>query len=212
MTARAAVLLAQWIGCALFACAGAGAASAQQMYKWVDDKGVVHYSDTPPPAKAKRVEVKDFSRASLPMAPPVALPYALAQAARANPVILYTGADCVPCDQARNALRERGIPFTEKTVASAADRAKLVEAGGNDTLPFLLVGRKALGGYAPADWQAALSAANYPSTRKLPAGYQNPPAQAAAPAAQALPESASAPQEPDRLTEPAPASPTGIRF
>ena len=27
------------------------AAGAQGLYKWVDEKGVVHYSDTPPPGK-----------------------------------------------------------------------------------------------------------------------------------------------------------------
>ena len=36
-------------------------AFAQQMYKWVDEKGVTHYSETPPPEGAKgaaKIEVK----------------------------------------------------------------------------------------------------------------------------------------------------------
>jgi len=209
MTARTAVLLAQFLGCVLMV--SAGAASAQQLYKWVDDKGVVHYSDTPPPAKEKRVEVKDFSSASMPMAPAVPLPYALAQAVKNNPVTLYTGADCVPCDQARNALRERGIPYTEKTVATSADRAKLTEAGGNDTLPFIAIGSKTLAGYAPADLQDALTAASYPATRRLPPGYRNPPVQTAAPAAVALPPPTPV-DAPPVLPEPPPSSPSGIRF
>jgi glutaredoxin len=193
----------------------ASAAPAQQMYKWTDEKGIVHYSDTPPPPKEKRVEVKDFSAASQRMAPPVALPYALAQAVKANPVTLFTGSDCTPCDQARNALRDRGIPFTEKTVATTADRARLIDAGGNDTLPFIKVGSKALAGYAPSDLQAALTGASYPLTRRLPPGYQNPPVQPAAPVAVALPPSPppSAPVDDHPvLPEPAPASPSGIRF
>ena len=39
----------------------AGAAHAQSMYKWVDEKGVTHFSDTPPPDGAKnatKIEVK----------------------------------------------------------------------------------------------------------------------------------------------------------
>jgi hypothetical protein len=36
------------LACALAACAFAGAAFAQQTYKWVDDKGVVHYTDKLP--------------------------------------------------------------------------------------------------------------------------------------------------------------------
>ncbi len=35
------------------------AAMPQAMYKWVDEKGVTHYSETPPPdGKAQKVEVK----------------------------------------------------------------------------------------------------------------------------------------------------------
>ena len=210
MTARAVVLCG--IGMALLA----SAAPAQQMYKWKDDKGIVHYSDTPPPPKEKRVEVKDFSASSQRMAPPVALPYALAQAVKSNPVTLFTGSDCTPCDQARNALRDRGIPFTEKTVATSADRARLIDAGGNDTLPFIKVGSKALAGYAPADLQAALTDASYPLARRLPPGYQNPPVQPAAPVAVALPSSSSPPPSPVEdnpvLPEAPPPSPSGIRF
>ena len=31
-----------------------GVTLAQQMYKWKDDQGVVHYSDTPPPPPIHR--------------------------------------------------------------------------------------------------------------------------------------------------------------
>lgn len=189
-----------------------GIAASQQMYKWKDEQGVVHYSDVPPPAQEKKVEVKDFSRASAPLAPPVALPYALAQAVKNNPVTLYTGTDCVPCDNARTTLRDRGIPYTEKTVSSAADRARLVEAGGKDTLPFVKVGSKTLNGFAQADLQAALTAAAYPTTKKLPAGYQNPPVQSAAPAAVALPPTPAAPPPESGPAVAPPPSPTGIRF
>jgi len=189
-----------------------GVAQAQQMYKWKDDQGVVHYSDTPPPSKAKRVEVKDFSGASTPMTPAVPLPYALAQAVKNFPVTVYTTPDCTPCDQAKNALRDRGVPFSEKTVSSAADQARLAKAGGGDTAPFMTVGSKTVSGYAPGELQAALTAATYPLTKRLPAGYQNPPAQSAAPAAVPVAKSAPAPEEMKRITEPPPSSPTGIRF
>lgn len=202
MTARAAALVA--ISLALTS----GALSAQQMYKWKDDQGVVHYSDTPPPAKEKRVEVKHFSAPA--MTPAVPLPYALAQAVKNHPVTMYTTGDCAPCDQARKALFDRGVPFAEKTVANDADRARLAAAGGKDTVPFITIGRKTLAGYSAGELQAALTGATYPLTKRLPAGYQNPPVQPAAPSA--------APPAMERITEPPspppplPPSPTGIRF
>jgi hypothetical protein len=40
-------------------CLAAFAASAQTMYKWVDEKGTTHFSEDPPPdGKATKVEVK----------------------------------------------------------------------------------------------------------------------------------------------------------
>lgn len=184
---------------------------AQQMYKWVDSEGIVHYSDTPPPAKEKHVEVKDISGASTPMTPAVPLPYALAQAVKNNPVTLYTGSRCTPCDQARNALRDRGVPFTEKTVSNQAGKDKLLEVSGASQVPFMTIGRKTVRGYAADELQAALTAADYPTTKRLPAGYQNPPVQNAAPAAVAV-ESPQVQEQQPVIPEPPPPSPSGIRF
>ena len=36
--------------------AGAACVQAQQIYRWTDDKGRVHLTDTPPPASAKGVQ------------------------------------------------------------------------------------------------------------------------------------------------------------
>lgn len=36
----------------------AGAASAQKMYRWVDGKGVTHFSENPPPDGAKAVTIE----------------------------------------------------------------------------------------------------------------------------------------------------------
>jgi glutaredoxin len=212
MKARASV---QWMVVGLGMMLGCSGALAQQMYKWKDADGVVHYSDTAPPAKDKKVEVKDFSGATAQMTPAVPLPYALAQAVKNNPVTVYTTSDCTPCDQAKNALRDRGVPFSEKTVSNEADRARLAQAGGSSKVPFITIGARTLAGYGPGELQAALTAAAYPLTKRLPAGYQNPPAQSAAPAvvpvAKAVEVDNSRPDEMKRLTEPPP-SPTGIRF
>jgi hypothetical protein len=42
--------------CALATFALADVARAAELYKWVDDKGGVHYSDTPPPSGTKKAE------------------------------------------------------------------------------------------------------------------------------------------------------------
>ena len=164
--------------CLLLLCAGAAAAGAQ-IYKWVDAKGVTHYSDAPPPPSAGKVPLKVLPGGAAP-----GLPWELAQAVRNYPVTLYTGAHCDACDQGRALLQARGVPFDEKTVKSGADVAALKLAGSVGQVPLLLVGEGKYIGFDAAAWTTALAGAAYPLQPMLPSGYQNP---AALPAAGAAP-------------------------
>lgn len=158
-----------------------GAAAAQaQMYKWVGPDGKVTYSDTPPPSSVKKVETKPVN---IDPNAGVELPFEVAEAVKNHPVVLYTGAKCGPCDDARALLANRGIPFKEKTVNSNEDIGKLREISGDTQLPFLLIGQSKYKGLNASEWSSALSAAGYPETSKLPKSYRNPAPQAAAPAA-----------------------------
>lgn len=181
MKARSALLLLLLL---------AGTAQAQ-MYKWVDEKGVTHFSDTPPQSPKLKAEIKDYSN---PLAD-ATLPYNVAQAVRANPVTLYTTGQCGACDQGRSLLQARGVPFSEKTVTSGEDQDILRQAGSDGQVPLLLIGATRLIGFDAGSWQNALSAANYPSQGLLPKDYQNPLAESAAPR-QPAPAARSAPKPP----------------
>ena len=154
------------------------AASAQaQLYKSVGPDGRITYSDAPP-AAARRVEQKSLGGGASDTSN---LPYALAEAVKASPVTLYSGAKCQPCDDGRTLLKNRGIPFTEKTVNTNDDVIKLRQAGSDGQLPLLLVGRSKHSGYEAGAWGNALTAAGYPATSQLPNGYQFPRAEPVAP-------------------------------
>lgn len=159
----------------LMLCAGA---SQAQMYKWKDDKGVTHFSATPPPPNAKQAEVKSYNTAG---AGGVELPADLAEVVRARPVVLYTAPGCAVCDQARTMLLTRGIPYREKTVTSMDDQDALKKAGSDGQLPLLLVGRSKQIGFEQGAWDTLLSDAGYPTVKSLPPGYSNPPPAPAAP-------------------------------
>lgn len=158
--------LSLWPLFLLFFMAGAQA----QMYKWVGPDGKVVYSDTPPPPTAKQVERKTLSSGA---AADADLPFELAEAAKNNPVTLYTTDNCEPCNDGRKFLNARGIPFAEKTVSSNADIAKLKQSGGESQLPLLVVGRNKKQGFESGGWNAALTAAGYPESSKLPKNYRN---------------------------------------
>jgi glutaredoxin len=165
---------------ALVLAMGASNASAQ-LYTWKDAKGVTHVTDQPPPENlpGKSAAVKG---AALRSASQPSLPYALNEAVRRNPVTLYTTSSCEACDQGRALLQQRGVPFSEKTVNSNEDQQKLKAAGSDARLPLLVVGSNKVIGFEAVSWQDALSAATYPLQSRLPAGWRQAPALAAAPA------------------------------
>lgn len=156
-----------------------GASAQAQMYKWVGPDGKITYSDTPPPSSVKQVETK-----SLPGGGPdtAGLPYELAQAVKNSPVTLYTTADCAPCNEGRKLLKARGIPFSEKTVATSRDIERVKQIAGDAQLPVLTIGRSNQKGFQKEDWNAALTYAGYPTSNQLPQNYNNGSVEPAAPA------------------------------
>lgn len=151
----------------------AGAASAQ--YKVIGPDGKVTYTDRAPASADGRVVPL---RERTPVAQPeIALPYELQQAANRYPVTLYVVTDrCEPCTAARQLLRQRGIPFSERTVTSNEDGDALQKLSGGREAPTLTIGTQVLRGFAGDTWRAYLDAAGYPKESMLPAGWQPRPA------------------------------------
>ncbi len=151
----------------------AGAAQAQQLYRWTDEKGRVHVTDTPPPASAKGVQTKK------PVAEPTSEPqsFELMRAQKDFPVVLYTSPPCKgACDQARTALNKRGIPFKEVIVYDEGSQEQLQKlAGSSDIVPVLVVGRSVQKGFEQAAFDALLDAAGYPKSGTLPPRAQAAP-------------------------------------
>ncbi|MEN9866364.1 MAG: hypothetical protein RL748_1954 [Pseudomonadota bacterium] len=187
--------------------------SMAQLYKTIGPDGKVTYSDTPPPtgkSERKNISGNGSNEANL--------PYELATAARNHPVTFYSMAKCPVCDEARTLLRQRGIPFNEKTITSAEDQIKLREVSGGVELPFVSIGRDKKRGFQPEEWQAALTAAGYPLSSKLPGNYAYRAPEAAAPVAPPKPVATPAPAAtatpvPQPGTVPPPENaPPGFRF
>src|SRR6185295_4272793 len=119
----------------------AGLAAAQQMYRWVDENGRTHVTDTPPPASAKGARKVKPAPSSA-----EGLPYILQQAVNQFPVTLFTSADCVePCRMAREHLAKRGVPYTETQVRDGAEELKRVADATE--VPALKVGGRVVSGY-----------------------------------------------------------------
>lgn len=194
------VPLALAIGLAL----SAAGAHAQQLYRWTDEKGAVHVTDTPPPASAKNVKKQPAPAGG--GAAGESLPYEVSLAAKNFPVKLYTAPNCRDsCDMARNALNKRGVPFTEVSVRDQATNEELKSVVGASEVPALVVGRTVQKGFEQGSYDALLDSAGYPKAGTVP-----PRSQAAPPPPQgpAGPKAEPVPAEPEKPLGPyAPGAP-----
>ena len=214
---------------ALAACATgallATATQAQQVHRIVGPDGKVTFSDRA--HEDKKAQSTVLSTASGGAASNPALPTELRQIASRFPVTLYTGESCSPCQQARQLLVQRGVPFTERSVNTNDDLDALRRLSGESALPFGTIGRQQLKGFSDAEWTQYLDAAGYPAQSRLPRGYTQP---AATPLAPTKAPAASAPDAPQEAASaptgrlrrqappppppggPTPSNPAGIRF
>lgn len=138
----------------------ASACVSAQTYRWVDPAGRTVISDTPPPSKiknlAKTVEAAEAGDN---------LPFALRKAKESFPVTLYTSADCGSnCQQARDMLNGRGVPFTEKILKSAEEANELKQLVGEVFVPSMKIGNQSFRGFEAGAYNNLLDLAGYPKT------------------------------------------------
>ena len=162
------------------------------MYKWVDAQGRVQYSDIPPPPGTK-VEEQKIIRNTIATA---GTPFAIQEAAKRNPVTLWMH-DCGElCTRARDFLASRGIPYTLRNPSRMNEQDAWRKASaGENAVPLLVVGTRALKGFEEPEWNVALDAAGYPrgapalKPQAIPPATDPVPPSKPAPAAQrATPE------------------------
>ena len=174
-TAARPIRLARLAAVALLLCGTAVAALAQ--YKIVGPDGKVTYTDKPPTAS----DIRPTKGTPAPSGS-AGLPYETRQAMTKYPVTLYSTRNCPACDHARQALRQRGVPFNEYSVGTDADIAALQARFGDTSAPVIVIGPQSLKGYSPNDLTSYLDAAGYPAQGHL-TGYAWAPATPLAPGA-----------------------------
>ena len=183
---------------------GAAFAASAQLYRWTDDKGRVHITDTPPPPGAKGVQRRAYAGGGSSAAVDTSLPYSVQAAAKGFPVTLYTAPDCEPCGAARSLLNARGVPFKEVSVVDEPQTEELKKVAGSLSVPTVSVGSSVQKGFEASAYHALLDNAGYPRSGILPPRNQAepkpapppPPAGGATPAAEDSSAPASGPYAP----------------
>ena len=155
-----------------------------EIYKWVDENGVVHISDVPPeevgPNEKLESQTPSKSDPDANSSPPRKKVTLLqkrhdifqkkpknrqisrtnvAPANRTSPKVeLYTTSWCHYCKKAREFFRSRGITFTEydieKDKNAAARKKQLDKRNG---VPFVVINGRGLHGFSAAAYERALA-------------------------------------------------------
>jgi len=144
---------------AMLALLAAGAAAAQTIYRWTDDKGKVHYTSNPPP-KAGASEVRErVNSYSGPVEVQRAPAAAKGKSAVAGPVLMYATSWCGYCAKARAYFAKNGIAYVEHDIEqSAAANAEFKRLGGKG-VPLILFGRQTMSGFSEQSFDALLARA-----------------------------------------------------
>lgn len=136
-------------------------ACATELYRWKDAAGIVHYSDKPV-TDAQKLDTRKFSAQS---STDKYLPYATRRAQQNFPVTLYVSPDCGEvCQEARQLLKKRSIPYAEKTFGTKEELEKLKSITGKNIVPTLKIGKTTLYGLLAEQWHDQLDTAGYPKS------------------------------------------------
>lgn len=146
-------------------------AAAQKTYRWTDEQGQVHFSDLPPPPTARKKEEKQYNVGGSDNTPS----FAVRKAAGNFPVVLYSSDNCGDlCVSARDLLKKRGIPFSERKIVTAEDMAAYRERlGAPEEVPAVTIGTLTQKGFDGGRWNRMLDDAGYPRTA-LPGAAATP--------------------------------------
>lgn len=134
-----------------------------EMYKWVDDHGVVTFKDTPPPASKKKKRIKTYSDADFDPAPnqhpaantPPRKTTSVASEKLTSPkqqfngtVELYVTSWCGYCKKARAYLDSKGVPYVAYDIEKdSAANQRHKELGGNG-VPLIIIGSNKISGFS----------------------------------------------------------------
>jgi glutaredoxin len=140
-----------------FICSTANA----DFYKWEDENGNIHISDTPPPARSgKKVRVyKSVPDSSAATGDEENQTGSQKSKSKKEPaaVILYTKNNCNDCNKAREFFKSKNVIFTEYNIENdkEADR-KRKEIDNSDDVPLAIIDKNNVYGFSESIYNRLL--------------------------------------------------------
>ena len=119
-----------------------------QIYKWIDEFGNTHFTDTPPAGEStEEVELKINTYTAVEIKP---LEQRLGQPGK---VVMYSATWCHICTKAKQYFRANNIPYVAYDIEkSSAGRLGFKQLKGRG-VPIILVAGKRMNGFSEANFE-----------------------------------------------------------
>ena len=119
------------------------------LYKWVDDRGNIHYGDKPPEdAQLKDITGNVSSFTSVNVEPFVFDDSIISKRSKSKSVVMYSTSWCGYCKKAAKHFRKNNIPFTEYDIEKSAKGARDYKRLKGRGVPVILIGDKRMNGFS----------------------------------------------------------------
>ena len=131
-----------------------------EMYKWVDQDGVTHFSDEPPVSEQK-VEIIETSKYQEPPPKKISKKYEESkkkdEVKTQDKVEIYTTSWCRYCKEAIAFLRENQVDYIQYDIEKDPKAAeKMMSSGGSGGVPFAIINKRKVYGFSIESYKKAL--------------------------------------------------------
>ena len=114
-----------------------------EIYKWVDESGNVHFTDSPPKDKSSEeitLQINSYSSAEVTTIDGVIVP--------GNRVVMYSTSRCGYCKKARRYFRKKRISFHEYDIEKSSKGKRDFKSLKGSGVPIILFGDRRINGFS----------------------------------------------------------------
>ena len=130
------------IACALMLCS---LATNGGIYKWVDETGKVHFTDSPPDdLTTEEVELRINTYTSVEIKP------LIERLGKKDKVVMYSASWCRMCKKAKNDFQQNNIPYVSYDVEKSRTGKLDFKLLRGKSVPIIIVGSKRMNGFTAA--------------------------------------------------------------
>ena len=121
-----------------------------EIYKWVDESGNVHFTDSPPKDKNSEevtLQINSYSSTEVSTIDGVIVP--------GNRVVMYSTSRCGYCKKARQHFRKKRISFYEYDIEKSGKGKRDFKSLKGSGVPIILFGDKRINGFSDVKFDRA---------------------------------------------------------